>query len=1616
MVRYGHSVLHILLALILSALACPPAIRDARAEEPGGPGARIEDLVDAGADAMKFRFRTKFNRTYVPDQNQRVLIAKRIGTPPLLDGILDEACWKAEGEQDTWKHRTQSAWVQMVTTDATPKQTVLYVCFDNRNLYFAYVAEEPEPKSVNFIEKRRPGSKHGFEAYQGDCGELFIETDGLGGDGYGWQFIFNIYSHMLYEGTNPFTRKGTEWDPGARLKGAMGPKRWIMELAVPHRGFKRDNYAYQGPPKRGERWGVRVVRNGRPPPTGQDRIFSTWTYNPVESWHNPWPTGTLIFEDPNLLRNGKFDEDLDNDGKLDHWLTRKSRDNLEAALAFDREQGFGAITCKLTKPEDLFQVAQTVGVRPNKFYRMTGKLKIGKGQGKVTVGFDRPDRKMEITKSGEWQDIDLEAYASGAQQELTVYLLVQGSVEEVLIDHLLMEQEPFGIEKGQYCLTGNGFRPELNVREEWGIQGRYTYREPGTEEFKPPYRKQWTPLVWNGYDDVGTKHAKDGWIPFEEGSLTKGGHNIVQWPWVAFRSQQSPTYPHGHEVIIDLGSDFFVTGLDSLFAMCIKQMYVYVKPEKSEDYILVDKLNGAGVLDPPGDALYFRARGLDSTARWIKLHWYERTFQGGAQFFCQIWGKKKGSHGDLEVTRFQWKKGLTVEKPKVPSFTRIREPFIVPHPQEVEWTKAPFVVKPSTKIACAAAGLTPGIGQDFSDDTFQMQNIRLPVVKLEDELKRNPDLEDCIVIGDVENSPAIAEIATKEGLKVTPSEPGQQGYVLVSRPENVLVLGSGEDQQGAFYGVTSVMQIMRRDADGGLVIPGCRVRDWPQALMRDTMFKFRDGLRLADEYKKVIKLYSMIRINGTTGDVTASPYEPAQMKVYEDLRSYVRRHYMHQGSLCGGAGGSGRFLGTEIGDDEDQQYMTEKTSCRRLNVCPSSSHGYYSLTNPMDGALYDSTTEGEVAGLDLDEMGHIKDGSRWLSDRRCQRRGIDGARLLGEFIHRFYDHARRRGAKVELIDCHLTPDAGGDRFYDMGKAEPYLPHDLIMGSWKGSIGYSYSNPELAVDQFERVFTWNTWGFNGNYGDPYGGPSPNFKQKTDRRIWGTRSSWWASGSNEGMVIGLLAKIVGGQCMGGNLQLPVESEYLWSPGKPMPNTFEFVNRLVNLTVRLNERYFGRPFPSWQEDREQKWFQLDLRQAANWSHIDEVPADSRGWLDWGRNYDLRLLPMGDTKIEEVPFRIIDPKTNSGNSIIFLANYPEDAKLTSALPSRTPELMVGRKTASLCFLKARVGAGIPPSYVATYEDGRQLTFNIDIRDTEVAGTYTWDRTHSYENMYYFGKAIGLPNPLARHLDFLSRPGWLGYTTSGDECAVRIHEWVNPYPELTLRSISIFYPRCQKSMEREALFAITGIEAEQQDLDRWARMKRPPLRTPSKPLSLEGLKPVFVGGKPEVVELKSTRELGFETTNRYVDEEGKVLFSVSGAWKQGGRIFSDDNKSCLLSGIPKGQTKFSVTVNLEEPATVEAITFRGRFMTWKERGDVAAGTFKLARADYRIHVRTPDGKWQQVGECLAACGEDDTYYLPVPSLAAKQIKVDVDVTAHHTDYYFIYNTPGFSYLQAYSR
>jgi N-acetyl-beta-hexosaminidase len=57
-----------------------------------------------------------------------------------------------------------------------------------------------------------------------------------------------------------------------------------------------------------------------------------------------------------------------------------------------------------------------------------------------------------------------------------------------------------------------------------------------------------------------------------------------------------------------------------------------------------------------------------------------------------------------------------------------------------------------------------------------------------------------------------------------------QGYRLAVFPDSVVVAGNSE--QGLFYGVCSLVQLIRRDGDAAWSLPECSITDWPDLELR----------------------------------------------------------------------------------------------------------------------------------------------------------------------------------------------------------------------------------------------------------------------------------------------------------------------------------------------------------------------------------------------------------------------------------------------------------------------------------------------------------------------------------------------------------------------------------------------------------------------------------------------------------------------------------------------------------------------------------------------------------------------------------------------------------------
>jgi hypothetical protein len=153
-------------------------------------------------------------------------------------------------------------------------------------------------------------------------------------------------------------------------------------------------------------------------------------------------------------------------------------------------------------------------------------------------------------------------------------------------------------------------------------------------------------------------------------------------------------------------------------------------------------------------------------------------------------------------------------------FVIAQKTLIFPIPQEMEITSNPFVLDESVSIVVPAEMskndmfLARFLVRELSD--------RYGIAVRIDELSDIPSGKKVIVMGRFDN-PLISKFCKNNKLSITANDPGKEGYLLNVSSEKIIIAGS--DDQGAFYGLQSLRQLV--DAGKGKIVQGLNVRDWP---------------------------------------------------------------------------------------------------------------------------------------------------------------------------------------------------------------------------------------------------------------------------------------------------------------------------------------------------------------------------------------------------------------------------------------------------------------------------------------------------------------------------------------------------------------------------------------------------------------------------------------------------------------------------------------------------------------------------------------------------------------------------------------------------------------------
>jgi len=195
----------------------------------------------------------------------KVLCASRTAAPPVIDGVLDDPCWRdAEARRDFVPPSGDTA--------PLARESEIRAVYDAGNLYLAVVFRGDWEAPVKRLQGLEPRPK-GVKGYVNQYGaELFLDP-GATQVKY-WQILFNAAGQM----TGHYMMRWDLFDGRPRCESVLKDGCWTAELAYPCKGLKP-----------GDEWGFNLARNDEAP-------YSIW--KPVSPAYNePRGFGRLVMGD-----------------------------------------------------------------------------------------------------------------------------------------------------------------------------------------------------------------------------------------------------------------------------------------------------------------------------------------------------------------------------------------------------------------------------------------------------------------------------------------------------------------------------------------------------------------------------------------------------------------------------------------------------------------------------------------------------------------------------------------------------------------------------------------------------------------------------------------------------------------------------------------------------------------------------------------------------------------------------------------------------------------------------------------------------------------------------------------------------------------------------------------------------------------------------------------------------------------------------------------------------------------------------------------------------------------------------------------------------------------------
>lgn len=661
---------------------------------------------------------------------------------------------------------------------------------------------------------------------------------------------------------------------------------------------------------------------------------------------------------------------------------------------------------------------------------------------------------------------------------------------------------------------------------------------------------------------------------------------------------------------------------------------------------------------------------------------------------------------------------------------------VVPEPKSMDLTGSDFAVTRNTLIVIPDEPTEADrfAAEALNEELRDVYGSALKVVPASQaQIARN-----FIAIGEPGRNSLLDRLSSDVGLE----PPAQaEGYALKASKPFVLVLG--RDVRGTFYGVQTLMQLLKPTV-GGAAVNGAVVKDWPSMKIRGAhVFLGNESKPFLQ--KLIRRIFARHKLNYLLiqADYTKWETEPKMWLDWstskEDVKAiidYARTHHMEVAPLVQSLGHSEWMFkngaNRDIAEDPDRPY----------GYCPNNPKSYEVIFKIYDEAI-------ELFKPQWFHIGHdeVTMGGRFPHDDVCKQKTVD--QLFVEDVRKLHDYFTKKGIRVMLwgdMALHKTetPDAGWAETPEIAKGiRDGLPRDIIVTDWHYCAAGDFPSVKMFQDLGHEVIG-STWYVPQNIAD-FGRVAQKYN------ALGLMETLWAG-------YHISEKTLSEQFQQFTAYI-LAADYAWGPGDRGLEDLPYTP--ADQFTRLWKR---EPADHTALDG----FTIDL------SPYVTVPlsAESKdAWLGYGPEHDLRAVKTGKQRLTGIEFDI-------PNGAVMLSG---DMNPAGAWPDSI-RIPLGRKVSDLVFLLAGAFDAEKGQQV-----GKVLIRYSNIEAMEMSLVYG-------ENVVAWNDSSATPSAVT---------AWTGRTVGGDKIILRTVGWRNPLPDRPIESIEIGSVGTECS---PVLFGLTGL------------------------------------------------------------------------------------------------------------------------------------------------------------------------------------------------------------------